>query len=499
MIAGIALLAIASCGGEQQEPSSAAPANTVPTHDAPYAVGSGTVFIHDDTRGYDTVVGVEDGIRILITEIWYPVDHDTADSGAYRHATYGDYVFGDRDMHQLMMTQTTFFHLTPDTVRDGVNDEQIDAAIEALFLRERASYVDAPLAAGNEPWPVIVMTHGDAGSRYNMETVCEYLAAHGYVVIAPEHTGNSPYSLTGHDPALGEDGDPEVREKMSGVMPLFSDLGAYGSEETYGQSYTPLSEGRGSVEFLQYLDRSLLQRLNDLRAALGELDRMNSEGFAGAGASALDLDRIGLMGRSFGGATTLIGLAMEPRFTAGFAVVPPGWADPRPSLPTELLAPAGVESVMLAADGPFPLTDISKPTVLLSGAEDGLIIGLAAQQASAGGTDAPTPENPHTFMRQAFEEADAPVIWGLLADSNHSTFGVSGGYWWPDLKPNTQTRYFDPETEFELIAPKIAHRMQQELALAFFDVTIREDESARPGLLENRYEAEGLMLDSRNF
>ena len=128
-----------------------------------------------------------------------------------------------------------------------------------------------------------------------------------------------------------------------------------------------------------------------------------------------------------------------------------------------------------------------------------MIIGLSAQQARAGVADAPTAENPHTLLRQAFEETEAPVIWGLLADSNHSTFGVSGGYWWPELKPNTQARYFEPETEFELIAPALAHKMQKELALDFFDLTIREDESARVRLLDSRYTAEGLTLESRNF
>ncbi|MDA0680171.1 MAG: acetylhydrolase [Proteobacteria bacterium] len=495
-IVTLILLVIAAC--DAQVPQSVSESS----HDTPYAVGSSTFFIHDESRSYDSVAGVDSGVRTLITEIWYPVDHGTLadNAGGYRRATYGDYVFGDREVHRLMMTKTTFFHLTPDTVREDVTDAEIDAAIEELFLRERASYVDAPLAATSEGWPVIVMTHGDAGSRYNMETACEYLAAHGYVVIAPEHTGNSPYSLTGRDPALATDGgNPELRDRMAEVMTLLSARGTYGSEEHYGQSYTPLSEGRGSVEFLRYFDQSLLQRLNDLRAALNKLDLMNSEGFAGAGEGALDLDRIGLMGRSYGGATTLMGLAMEPRFTAGFAVVPPGWADPRSSLPEEALALPGEESVVLFADGPFPLTTISKPTVLLSGAEDALIIGLAASQASAGGMPVPTPVNPHPLLRQAYQSTAAPVIWGLLADSNHATFGVSGGYWWPDLKTNTQARYFEPDTEFELISPGIAHQMQKELALAFFDLTIREDESARNRLLENRYQNEGLTLESRNF
>ena len=56
------------------------------------------------------------------------------------------------------------------------------------------------------------------------------------------------------------------------VLDLLNEHGAYGPDDNYGQSYTPLSEGRGNVEFLQYLDQSLLQRLNDLRAALAFFD-----------------------------------------------------------------------------------------------------------------------------------------------------------------------------------------------------------------------------------
>jgi dienelactone hydrolase len=425
------------------------------------------------------------------------VDHAVTESGDYRRATYSDYVFGNRDVHQLMMTETTFFHLTPDTVRDGVTEAQIDDAIETLFHTERASFVDAPMAANNSQWPVIVMSHGDAGSRYNMESVTEHLAAHGYVVIAPEHTGNSPYSMTGHDPALTDDAD--FVAKMAGVMPHLSELGTYGEEEHYGQSYAPSSAGRDTFGFLQDLDGALLQRLNDLRAALRELDRMNAEGFAGSAPGALNLERIGLTGRSFGGATTLIGLAMEPRFTAGFAVVPPGWSDPRPALPAEAIAAPGQESVLFAADGAFPLTAVSKPTVLLSGAEDSLIIGLGMQVANAGGGGMPSSENPHPLLRESFETTDAPVVWGMLADSNHASFSVSGGYWWWDLKPNSQPRTFDSETEFELIAPNIAHQMQKELALDFFDLTIREDDAALDRLGNNDYADQGLTIELRNF
>ena len=475
------LVLLASCQSEQAGKPAAAL--------TPYAVGSSTFFIHDDSRSYDNVAGIDEGIRTLITEIWYPVEHDAVAGDRYPRATYGDYVFGDREMHRRMMTKTTFFHLTPDTVRDGVTNAQIDAAIEELFSRERLSYKLAPMASNVEGWPVIVMSHGDAGSRYNMESVCEYLAAHGYFVIAPEHTGNSPYAMTGRDPALAE--NAEFREKMAPIMRYLDEHGAYGAEEKFGQSYTPLSGGSDQLRFLANLDRSLLQRLNDLRATIALLDRANNdEQFAGQ----LKLDRIGLMGRSFGGATTIMGLSMEPRFTAGFSVVPPAWTDPRAAIPAEVMAPPGQESVFFAADGPFPLLHFEKPMVLLSGAEDGLIIGLGKQMGAT-----PTPDNPHPVLRQAYESSDAPLVWGLLADSNHGSFGVSGSYWWPDLKPDTQARYFEPGTAFTLVAPARAHEMQKELALAFFDLTIRQDESAKARLLDNRYEADGLTLETRNI
>ena len=464
-----------------------------------YAIGSSTSFIHDESRPFDTVAGVNSGVRTLITELWYPADRSAIDEqpNKFHQATYGDYVFGNFSMHQRMMTDTTFFHLTPSTVRDGITQDEINVAIKELFYRKRESYIGAPLISSPKKLPVIVMTHGDAGSRYNMETVCEYLAANGYVVIAPEHTGNSPYSMTGSDPALALDGgDQTFQQAMIDVLPLLDDQGAYGSRDNYGQSFTPLSDAPEPLRALVDLDRSLIQRLNDLRAALDELERMNATGpFAGR----LDLDRVGLMGRSFGGASTLVGLAMEDRFTSGFAVVPPGWVDQRSLVPPEILIPIEKESALLSVQGNQPLTYFGKPTFLLSGSEDSLIIGLAAQQAAMAGTTKPSKTNPHPALRDAFEKASVPVVWGLLENSNHSTFGVSGGYWWPQLKPNTQKRTFNPDVEFNLVSPSVGHKMQKEKALAFFDLTIRQDSSALTELLSQDNQSQGLILEARNF
>ena len=501
-------------------PQAADPAPPEPP--PPFAVGNTTLFLHDPGRGYDEAAGVNTGIRILITEVWYPVAPEAVASGRssgtvagapsgalsqsspepvaatpHRRATYGDYVFGNRSVHRLMMTGTTFFHLTPDTAAPGVPTARIDAAIEELFSRERGSYADAPIARSRAPYPVVVMSHGDAGSRYNMQTACEHLAAHGYLVVAPEHTGNSPFSMTGEDPALAEDGgDPAIRARMAGVLRSFNEHGTYGALDNHGQSYTPLAEDRSGTSALLALDRALLQRLADLRAVLGELERMNRRGkFAGT----LDLARIGLMGRSFGASTVLTALPLEHRFLAGVAVAPPSMPDPRPGLPPELLVPAGRESAILGAEGPYGPGEISRPTMLLMGAEDRLIIDLAAARAEAAGTGTPTADNPFPTLRTAFENAGAPAVWAMLRDANHASFGVSGDYWWPELKPREFPRYFQPDVFYRLADPELAHRIQREKILAFFDLFVGKRPGARGSLLANDFANAGFVLEHRGF
>ena len=56
-----------------------------------------------------------------------------------------------------------------------------------------------------------------------------------------------------------------------------------------------------------------------------------------------------------------------------------------------------------------------------------------------------------------------------------------------------------PEEGYQLIPPTIAHQMQKEKALAFFDLTIRQDASAKDALLDDSYASQGLTLEARNM
>jgi dienelactone hydrolase len=460
---------------------------------APFAVGSMTRFFHDESRGFDAVAGVNSGVRVLLTEIWYPVNHLDIGSDS-KHPTHGDYVFGDMEMHRRMMTQMVTPPLNSKNVREGITQSQIDQSITALFHVPRASYIEVPLARSKHPFPVVVMSHGDGGTRYNMETVAEHLAAHGYLVIAPEHAGNASFAMTGRDPALTN--DPLFEKSMQEVLALHDEHGAYGELANSGQS-TPRDEsGELSAEFLKQLDLALLQRVNDLRAILDSLSVLNNEGFF---KDSINLEQIGLMGRSLGGATTLAALGLEPRFKSGVAVVAPSVPDFRSKLPKEMMASPDEESIMFSSQPIFPLNQLARPTFLLNSAEDALILNINMGLAMTFESELPAKGNPHPILRDSFQSSEAPVVWGQFENGNHGTLSVSGSYWWPELRLGQFPRYFDPAIQYTLTPARQAHKIQAEKIRLFFELTVRGDRTAQKKLLDNPWKDMGFQLEARNL
>jgi len=487
--------------------------NSTPDSEGAYQVGSTTIFIHDYTRGLDSVSGIDDGVRTLVTEIWYPVLLEDIDSSDAR-PTYGDYSFGNKYIHTLMMYDTTFFHAMaydfysgqPST-QEGVTQQDLDEAADSLFNLERNSYKDAPIADTGTPFPVVIMSHGDAGSRYNMETACEYMAANGYIVIAPEHTGNTPYSVIGKDPALdAETGDEDFLAAMADVMGLIDVHGVYETDDAqFGQTYAAFDgalnpDYSANPEGLLKMDQSLVERVNDLRATINKLDELNVSGFF---ADKIDTETIGLMGRSFGGATTLAGLELVDRIMAGAAVVPLATPDIRPYYVTQGGQLQNGESTFLSSDmeNKPALSSLNKPTLLLNCAEDSTIIPLGNIFAMWTGDTTLTPniDNPFPSSYRAFEETNAPVVWAVLADSNHGSYAISSPYWWPDLKRNTFSEVFNSEQEYTLIDSEKAHEIQKKKILAFFDYFLKADEAAKERLLSDEFVSDGLSLEHRNL
>jgi predicted dienelactone hydrolase len=181
----------------------------------PYAVGVTTLELVDTSRGIEANGEYAGGDeRELVTEVWYPADQGS----------------------------------------------------------EGAEARDAPVAADDAPYPLIVFAHGFGSMRTLSASYTAHLASHGYIVAAPDF--------------------PETN------------LAAPGGIQPGGLENQP-----GDVSFV--ID-SLLEQ---------------SDAESGAVAGAIDPEQIGLTGNSWGGQTTLLtiyGDQRDERIDAAMPVTPAG-------------------------------------------------------------------------------------------------------------------------------------------------------------------------------
>lgn len=161
-----ASLVVAGCsGGGDDVGGTAAPAGqgagtTVASGAAPTAATDDGVVPSDEVGPYAVgrrelvVVDGEREGRELPTTVWYPVSPDAATA---------DLV-------------PSFYSFVGD-----------------VGVASTVSFDDAPAAEG--PFPLVVFSHGNGGTRTQSTFLTEALASHGFVVASPDHVGNTAADL----------------------------------------------------------------------------------------------------------------------------------------------------------------------------------------------------------------------------------------------------------------------------------------------------------------
>ena len=131
----------------------------------PYPVGVTTTVMMDLNR-IDPMI---QGPRTLPTEIWYPSNDLALKMPLNKHSDF-------------------FFKGNPALSMAIKMAYQVDVReFDKTF--KNTAYRDAPVAEG--VFPLIIFSHGNGGFRMQSVFWCEHLASHGYIVVAPDHTGNS--------------------------------------------------------------------------------------------------------------------------------------------------------------------------------------------------------------------------------------------------------------------------------------------------------------------
>ena len=245
------------------------PFDDLPRPSGRYAVGTQILQWTDENR-VEWFTATADDKRRLVLQIWYPTEQATGPA----------YTYVDHPEQRL----------TPLAKQMGLPR----FLIEHIQKVNTNGITNAAPAMVSSKAPVILFSHGLGGMKSQNSVQAEELASQGYFVVAVDH----PFDA---------------------YLTIFDD----GSTADYRSAEPrPLSP----EEFWAFRGPQLATRTADMKFLLDELTRLNDSGDALW--RMLDLDRIGIMGHSFGGATSIMAAASDPRIKATIAL--DGWIIPIP-------------------------------------------------------------------------------------------------------------------------------------------------------------------------
>ncbi len=202
-----------------------------------------------------------------------------------------------------------------------------------------AIYYQPKEASATNKVPALVRVHGGPGgqSRLNYSELNQYLVNHGYAILAVNNRGSSGYGKTFFHMDDKNHGDKDLKDCVAGK------------------------------------------------------DFLESTGV-------IDMEKVGIIGGSYGGYMTMAALAFEPEaFDVGVNIfgvtnwlrtlksIPPYWESFRKALYDELGDPFSEDSVRLYNISPlFHTQNVTKPLLVLQGANDVRVLQVESDEIVAG-------------------------------------------------------------------------------------------------------------------
>lgn len=220
----------------------------------PYSIGTVTYDWIDEQRE-ETFTAEAGDKRELMVQIWYPAELQASGTREHYLSDAGPFAEGySKLLNMPKALFTTFEHVRTHAVEDA-----------AIATREPA-------------YPVLLFSHGFSGHKNQNTFQIEQLVSEGYIVVGIDHTYSSMASVFA-------DG------RVAWLVPQDTDSA-------------------------DYLDQANEGWVEDVKFVLHQLEQLANhdpeERFTGR----LDMEKVGMFGHSFGGATSTQMLMRDDRITA---------------------------------------------------------------------------------------------------------------------------------------------------------------------------------------
>jgi len=262
-----------------------------PAKRGPFEVGNRTFVFVDESRQCPFAGGK----RTLVVEVWYPA---TAEAASLPRNTIMD----------------TWAGYEEEAVEALLNYGVLPSEIPN-FYGETTSARDASIETAYAPYPLIVYSHGWTNYRTQNFAMSEYLASHGFIVVASDHPGDTFFT------------------------PIPGNL-------TYW--------GGGDDPFFFY--RSLRLRTGDVHFLVDSFLELNGDDPNGLLTGMIDTEHIGMIGFSLGGQTVLENASNDDRVDAVASLTSSAFPGGIRDYHASLMFIFGLEDRTLGFENPLILT-----------------------------------------------------------------------------------------------------------------------------------------------
>ena len=244
----------------------------IPFQDIPAPTGSfsvGTrVFNWEDNKREEWFTEKEGDFRKIVVQVWYPTDEVTGDPAPYI----------DFPQHRVRPISEQV-ELPPFMIKhiQDVNSN---------------SYLNAALKSAIEPYPLVIFSHGLGGMRMQNTIQMEELASKGFIALAMDHAFDANVTI------FNDGSSADYRSAI---------IGEVTTEEFWNIRLPQINTRVADVSFV-------LDYIKDVQGGDDSFWNM------------IDLERVGIMGHSFGGGTAIVASSRDTRLDACIAL--DGWLVP---------------------------------------------------------------------------------------------------------------------------------------------------------------------------
>lgn len=297
-----------------------------------------------------------------------------------------------------------------------VKEEKADAAVPADGAQGRGGGGEAGKGGRPGKFPVIIISHGLGGSRNVGAYICEHLASHGYIVIAPTHAGS--------DTAAAQD---EIRKRV---------------RDRVRPGKAKHDEAQQRLTFLQASSSdpdNLRNRPRDISFVIDQLSKDEKL------APIADIEHIGMGGHSFGAYTgfAIAGMTIDlPESPDGGPAK--SFRDPRVKA-VVAMSPQGTGAMGITKSS---WTKVAVPVLSLTGTKD---YGQGERAAA--------------WRREGFDSTrGVEAMLVVIRDATHGTFSDNAG---SRLRGEETSKDHDKHIRYTKM-----------VTTAYFDAYVRGDQSA---------------------